>query len=111
MRAIALAVLLASSPADRWTSPDKAFHAVVGFSIGAGVHALSSAYLPRANPFLVSSSAGLVLGGGKELFDLVTGRGTPSWRDFTVTVLGDFAGQLFSWAVQSMFRVVDVRLR
>jgi uncharacterized protein YfiM (DUF2279 family) len=113
IHAAALAVILAASPQgrDRWFGPDKAGHFLVGFSIGAGTHAAASLWLPRVNPILISTGTGVMIAGGKELFDLITGHGSPSWRDFAVTFVGDLAGQIFSWAVQGMFRVVDLRLR
>lgn len=100
-RALSAAVALSSSlfcasaqatEADPWFGPDKALHFGVSVVLAAGGYAASSPWLEsRSERALVGGSFSLTLGAGKELWDL-SGRGDPSWRDFTWDVLGTAAG-------------------
>lgn len=115
MRAFALSLLLLSTPAlagepwtrDRgaqWLGADKGMHFAIGVSIGAGTHAIASGWFPRVNPWVVSVSFGVALGGGKEIADGVFGLGTPSVWDFLWTLAGDLAGGLLSAGAQALLR-------
>lgn len=102
VKALTLSLLLLSAPA--WGGEpfgrDKGMHFAVGLSIGAGTHAIASGWFPRANPWVVSVSFGVALGGGKELADGLLGLGTPSVWDFLWTLAGDLAGSALSAGAQ-----------
>lgn len=107
MKALTLSLLLLSAPAwagepfgRDWLGADKGLHFAVGLSIGAGTHAIASGWFPKANPWVVSVSFGVALGGGKELADGLFGLGTPSVWDFLWTLAGDLAGSALSAGAQ-----------
>lgn len=71
---------------DAWTGPDKKKHFAVGVGI---VFAVGMVISPVAG-VAVSIAAAL----GKEVYDSVTEKGTPSVQDFVVTVIGSGVGFL-----------------
>lgn len=93
---LALLFLSASSARahddDPWLARDKALHFSVSLALGAGGYGASSLLLePRWQRALAGGAFALTVGGAKELYDL-SGRGDPSWRDFTWDVLGSAVG-------------------
>ena len=96
-----LAALLLLAPAtaratppdpDPWFGPDKALHFTLSSLIaggGYGMTALASDHIATRVAF--GAGLGLVVGAGKELWDL-SGHGDPSWKDFTWDVLGTAVG-------------------
>jgi len=82
----------AASEADPWFGRDKAVHFGVSLVLAAGGYATSSIWLDRRSERALAGGAfALTLGAGKELWDL-SGRGDPSWRDFTWDAIGTAAG-------------------
>ena len=95
-----LVLLLSLSPqlalaeeADPWFGQDKLLHFLASSAITTGTYGVSGLVLdgriPRA---LVAAGTSLTIGAGKELIYDRSGRGDPSWRDFTWDVLGTVAG-------------------
>lgn len=84
------------------TTPDSAFHFTAGLSAGLGAHTLSSAYAPKYT-LALSLSAVVLTAGGKELFDLATGLGTPDHKDFLWSVAGGLVGIGVSIVLQHVF--------
>jgi putative lipoprotein len=107
--ALALALSLASRPAqaespDPWFGPDKAAHFAVSAGLAAGGYAALSPWFGSRNERAFGGAAfSLTLGAGKELWDL-TGRGDPSWRDFTWDVVGTAVGVALSVGVDALVR-------
>jgi putative lipoprotein len=107
--ALGLALSLVPRPAaasdeDPWLGPDKALHFGVSMGLAAGGYAASSPWLEnRTERALFGGAFSLSLGAGKELWDL-TGRGDPSWRDFTWDVLGTAAGLALAVGVDTLVR-------
>ena len=92
----------AASDSDPWLGPDKALHFGVSAALAAGGYAASSPWLGTRNErALAGSLFSLTLGAGKELYDL-TGRGDPSWRDFTWDVVGTAVGVALAVGVDAL---------
>jgi putative lipoprotein len=92
--ATALCTWLAASPAhaDDWFGQDKALH--FGFSavIAGGAYAGSALVFDTRPPRVITgASVAIAAGAAKELYDM-TGRGDPSWKDFTWDVIGTAVG-------------------
>jgi putative lipoprotein len=104
---LALMLALAARPAaasdpDPWFGPDKALHFGVSAGLAAGGYAALSPWLEsRSERALGGAAFSLTLGAGKELWDL-TGRGDPSWRDFTWDVLGTAVGVALALGVDAL---------
>jgi len=104
---ITLALAMAARPAaasdpDPWFGPDKALHFGVSAGLAAGGYAAVSPWLEgRGEKALVGGAFSLTLGAGKELWDM-TGRGDPSWRDFTWDVLGTAVGLALAVGVDAL---------
>ncbi|MBI4703073.1 MAG: hypothetical protein HY744_18305 [Deltaproteobacteria bacterium] len=80
------------SPPDPWSGPDKALHFVAGFGLSAGGYAIgAAAFDDRLAATALGTGFALGLGAAKEGID-AAGAGTPSYRDFTWTVLGACLG-------------------
>jgi putative lipoprotein len=104
-----LGSLLAARPAsaqdaDPWFGRDKALHFSASALIAGGAYAAGALVLDgRPARALVASGAALSAGAAKELYDM-TGRGQPSWRDFTWDVIGTAVGVgvslLVDWAIR-----------
>jgi putative lipoprotein len=95
-------VLAQSAEVDPWFAPEKALHFTAGAVIGGGGYALAS--LPfESRPARLGIGFGLAVGAGaaKELFDS-TGRGHPSWRDFTWTAIGGAVGVCLGYLVDRL---------
>ena len=95
--ALALAVSAFGSDAraddsDAWLAPDKSTHFVVAGTIaGVGYGLTSIASDSVAFKIAMGSGLAIAAGAGKEIWD-ATGRGDPSWKDFTWDCLGAAAG-------------------
>lgn len=79
--------------ADPWFGQDKFLHfgassAITTMTYGLGGLALES----RTSRAILAAGTSLAIGGGKELIYDRSGRGDPSWRDFTWDVLGTAFG-------------------
>jgi len=92
-----------ASPRDPWLGRDKAKHFGLSVALQVGTWAASGALTgsPRAR-LLAGVAVGLGVGVGKELRDLHTGRGTPSWRDLTWDVAGVGTGLALSRALDRL---------
>jgi putative lipoprotein len=86
---------------DPWFGQDKALHFAVSAGIASGAYGLAGLWQPSTEGLrlVVGGSAALAAGAAKELFDLTTGLGTPSWKDFTWDVAGTAVGLAVAWAV------------
>jgi len=84
---------------DPWFGPDKALHFGVSAGIAGAGYLLSYPWLPEneVGRLIVGGSAALAAGVAKELFDLTTGPGRPSWKDLTWDVAGTAAGLAVTW--------------
>lgn len=95
----AAALLLAPAPAlaappdpDPWFGPDKALHFTVSSLVAGGGYGMTAIFNDRvATRIVFGAGLGLVVGAGKELWDL-SGHGDPSWKDFTWDVIGTVFG-------------------
>jgi len=77
---------------DPWFGPDKALHFTLSSLIaggGYGLSALADDHIATRVAF--GAGLGVVVGAGKELWDL-SGHGDPSWKDFTWDVIGTAVG-------------------
>lgn len=96
---LAAALLLAPAPAraaepdpDPWFGPDKALHFTLSGLIAGGGYGATAIFDDHlATRVAFGAGLGLVVGAGKELWDLA-GHGDPSWRDFTWDVIGTAFG-------------------
>ena len=100
---VATTTLFVTKPADAWASdvfgPDKALHFGVSFSLAAAGHVFSTALVEReTSRALIGAAFAIVVGGGKELFDLA-GFGDASGWDFAFDVLGAVTGAFFAYAI------------
>jgi putative lipoprotein len=86
---------------DPWLGKDKAIHFALSAGIASGGYALAGLWRPsgEAQRLVVGGSAALAVGVAKELFDLATGLGTPSWKDLAWDAAGTAAGLAVAWAV------------
>jgi uncharacterized protein YfiM (DUF2279 family) len=100
----ALAQQRAAGPEDPWVGRDKALHFGVS-TLGplAGYAAGEALFGDGARGLWVGGAVGLGVGVGKELYDLSTGRGTPSVRDLAWDAAGTAAGLAFGLAVDRLF--------
>jgi putative lipoprotein len=94
---------------DAWWGQDKALH----FGVSAGISGVTygiaaTQYEARYPPMIWGAGVALTLGAGKELYDL-TGRGDPSWKDFTWDVIGTATGLLVAWSIDLLVRGVSAR--
>ena len=64
---------------------DKILHVIVGFIIG-----FLGAYFLRSAPF--GFGLAVITGVGKEVYDKISGKGTPEAFDSLATVVGGFIG-------------------
>ncbi len=95
----ASALLLAPAPAlaappdpDPWFGPDKALHFTVSSLVAGGGYGMTSIFSDRvATRIVFGAGLGLVVGAGKEFWDL-SGHGDPSWKDFAWDVIGTAFG-------------------
>jgi putative lipoprotein len=86
----------ASEP-DPWWGADKGWHFGISIGIGAGGYGASAPWLPeRWQRAATGAGVSIALGAGKELYDL-SGRGDPSWRDFTWDLAGTAVGVGAAW--------------
>jgi putative lipoprotein len=77
---------------DPWFGPDKALHFTLSSLIaggGYGLTALADDHIATRIAF--GAGLGVVVGAGKELWDL-SGHGDPSWKDFTWDLIGTAVG-------------------
>jgi len=95
----ALSLLLAPAPVraappdpDPWFGPDKALHFTVSGLVTGGGYGMTAIFSDRvATRIAFGAGLGLIVGAGKELWDL-SGHGDPSWKDFTWDVIGTAFG-------------------
>lgn len=77
---------------DTWEfKEDKKKHFGVGFCVGFSMPLVS-----KKHGFKIAISCGVLLGGGKEVVDLVSKKGDPSFKDFSYTVFGTVSGLLLT---------------
>lgn len=82
----------ADAPDDPWWGPDKALHLTAGFGLSAVAYAIGLlAFDDRWAATGLGGGVAIGLGAGKEGVDAL-GLGTPSWKDFTWTVVGAALG-------------------
>lgn len=106
----ALAVALAgaaraqSADPDPWFGQDKALHFGASAGIAVTGYALGGLWDPSSEPLrlVMGGSTALAAGVAKELFDLTTGLGMPSWRDLAWDVAGTAVGLAVAWAVDRL---------
>lgn len=83
---------------DPWFSRDKALHfGVSGLIASNGYFATRLADGNRGLALGIGAGTAIVIGVGKELYDL-TGRGDPSWKDLSWDLVGTGTGLLVAWA-------------
>jgi len=85
---------------DPWLGPDKALHFGVSAGIAGGGYLVAYLLPPESSEvqrLVVGGSAALAAGAAKELFDLATGLGRPSWKDLAWDVAGTAAGLAVTW--------------
>ncbi|MFW6050098.1 MAG: hypothetical protein ACODAU_02920 [Myxococcota bacterium] len=105
--ALAAVAFLAPSPAraedDPWWGRDKGIHFGVGAALALGGWAAGIGLFDEPPPrFVLGATVSVVASIGKELHDW-TGRGHPSWRDFTWGLLGTGVGLLLAWAIDALW--------
>jgi putative lipoprotein len=100
---VVAAAARAQAPADPdpWFAPDKAVHFAASAGIASGAYGLAGLWQPSSEALrlAVGGSAALAAGAAKELFDLATGSGRPSWKDFAWDMAGTAVGLAVAWAV------------
>lgn len=98
---VVAAAARAQADPDPWFGQDKALHFAVSAGIASGSYGLAGLWRPSSEALrlVVGGSAALAAGAAKELWDLATGLGTPSWKDFTWDVAGTAVGLAVAWAV------------
>lgn len=95
--ALGVALFAIAAPAraedtDPWWGPDKALHFGISAGLAGTGYGVSALFLDsRAERAVAGASFSLVLGAGKETWDLL-GHGDPSWKDFTWDVAGTAVG-------------------
>ncbi len=98
---VLVALLARPEPAtaeDKWFAADKAKHFGAGAAIAGGGYVIAVPLTPRTRWRLVlSTTAGLAAGAGKELRDRRRGGG--SWRDFAWTASGTATGAFIAWVI------------
>ena len=88
-----------ANDADPWFGRDKAAHFAISAALAAGGYAGGAAISDeRWVPFASGTAIALGAGIAKEAWD-ATGRGDPSWRDFTWDVVGTATGLAVAWLV------------
>ena len=101
---ILLASSASASDADPWFGRDKALHFGVSAALSVGGYAASSIWLDtRSERALAGGAFSITLGAAKELWDL-SGRGDPSWRDFTWDIVGTGVGLALAVAGDALLR-------
>lgn len=100
---LAVAMVLSTAGAaradDPWWGRDKALHFGVSAVLTIGGWGVSVPLFDEEWPRLVvGGSVALAAGIGKELYDL-SGRGDPSWKDFTWDLIGIATGLLVSFGL------------
>jgi uncharacterized protein YfiM (DUF2279 family) len=86
---VAFSFQVLSGGRDAWFGPDKAKHFFLGaFVQSASFGVLRSTGLGKSAALAGASGVTLSASVAKELRDRVTGRGTPSFRDFTWSLAG-----------------------
>jgi putative lipoprotein len=79
--------------ADPWFGQDKLLHFLASSTLTTTAYGGASLLLDsRTSRALVAAGTSLAIGGGKELIYDRSGRGDPSWRDFTWDVIGTAFG-------------------
>lgn len=97
--ALATPSLAHADDPDPWFARDKALHFVAGGTLAAGGYGLGAAlFRERAPAFALGAGVGIGASAAKEAWDL-TGRGDPSWRDFTWGAIGTVAGLALAWGI------------
>jgi putative lipoprotein len=88
--------------ADEWFGKDKALHFGVSVGLAAsGYAAGTQIFETRRSALIFGGSFSIALGAGKEIYD-ATGRGDPSWKDFTWDVIGTAVGLGLAWGIHSL---------
>jgi putative lipoprotein len=99
---VAALILLFQSPSfagrqqrnDSFFAPDKVAHFSVSLFISAGAGFVAKNHFgePRKEAVIIGFTTSISIGGLKELMDISTPDGDPSWKDFAVDVLGSLVG-------------------
>jgi putative lipoprotein len=91
--------LARADDSDPWFGSDKALHFTVAAGIaGAGYGVTTALAEDRWKALAVGGGAAVAAGALKEAVD-ATGRGDPSWKDFTWDVLGAAVGLAIAWGI------------
>ena len=77
---------------------DKKKHFVAGFAIAAVVSLFAG--------YIVGLLVAILAAAGKEIYDKVSGKGTPELLDFVATVAGAIAAVAVSVAISALFNIV-----
>lgn len=85
--------------ADEWWGHDKALHFSLSIAISSAGYATAVPFTEtRGYRAMTGAVFGITAGAAKEVYD-ATGRGDPSWRDFTWDIAGTAVGVLAAYAV------------
>jgi putative lipoprotein len=97
--------------ADDWFARDKALHFGASAAIASVGYGCTTA-LVEDRTWAVGVGAGLAVAAGaaKEGWD-ATGRGAPSWKDFTWDVVGTGFGLAVGWGLDALLRRPRARAR
>lgn len=83
-------------------SQDKSKHFIAGF----GIAIIASLFVG----YLIAVIVAILAGAGKEIYDKVTGKGTPEFLDFVATVVGAIAAIATSvaatWVIDTLAAVI-----
>lgn len=93
-----------SSNADEWFARDKALHFGASAAIASTGYGIGAALLSdRAWALGVGAGSSVAAGAAKEGWD-ATGRGDPSWKDFTWDLVGTGFGLAVAWGLDALIR-------
>ena len=99
---LALLTSVSAASADEWFAKDKALHFGVSVGLAAGGYAAGTQiFETRRSALIFGGSLSIALGAGKEIYDS-TGRGDPSWKDFTWDLIGTAVGLGLAYGIHSI---------
>lgn len=95
---------------DPWWGRDKALHFGLDAAISGAAYGFTSLATGDVRIRIAfGAGAGLLAGAGKELVDMA-GAGTPSWRDFTWSMIGMAVGVAVAVSIDLAVRSVEPRV-